>query len=111
MLSGIKLQYLTSSQSLLKIELKKVQRFILRAVCKQNNIWGDKMNKQQPIGVITGTSSKGEGVQIKDFGSFVVRRRAACTGRNLQTGASIQIVASKVVAFKVSKAFEDAVNG
>jgi nucleoid DNA-binding protein len=41
------------------------------------------MNKQQPIGVITGTSSKGEGVQIKDFGSFVVRRRAACTGRNL----------------------------
>jgi hypothetical protein len=43
--------------------------------------------------------SKGDGVQLTGFGSFVVRDRAARTGRNPQTGATIQIAASKVAAF------------
>lgn len=49
-------------------------------------------------------------VQIPGFGSFQVSERAARTGRNPQTGATIQIPASKGVRFKAGKALKDAVN-
>ena len=53
----------------------------------------------------------GERVQIPGFGSFDVRSRAARQGRNPQTGATIQIAASKGVGFKAGKGLKDAVNG
>lgn len=59
---------------------------------------------------ITDVMSSGNSVQLTGFGSFIVRDRAARTGRNPQTGASIQIVASKVAAFKAGKALKGAVN-
>ena len=59
---------------------------------------------------ITSAMSSGDGVQLTGFGSFLVRSRAARTGRNPQTGASIKIAASKVAAFKAGKALKDAVN-
>ena len=59
---------------------------------------------------IISAMSSGDGVQLTGFGSFVVRSRAARTGRNPQTGASIKIAASKVAAFKAGKALKDAVN-
>ena len=52
---------------------------------------------------------KGEKVQLIGFGSFEVRERAARTGRNPQTGAEIQIAASKTPAFKPGKVLKDAV--
>jgi len=61
-------------------------------------------------GAITGAMASGDGVQLTGFGSFVVRDRAARTGRNPQTGATIQIKASKVAAFKAGKSLKDAVN-
>ena len=59
---------------------------------------------------ITGAMAKGDGVQITGFGSFITRARAARSGRNPQTGATIQIKASKVAAFKAGKALKEAVN-
>ena len=50
-------------------------------------------------------------MQITGFGSFGVFERAARTGRNPQTGATIQIAASKSPKFKAGKALKDAVNG
>ncbi len=61
-------------------------------------------------GAISSTLASGGSVQLTGFGSFVVRHRAARTGRNPQTGASIQIAASNVAAFKAGKALKDAVN-
>ncbi|RUM79784.1 MAG: DNA-binding protein HU, partial [Candidatus Thioglobus sp.] len=49
-------------------------------------------------------------VAITGFGSFLVRDRAARTGRNPQTGAAIQIKASKVPAFKAGKLLKESVN-
>ena len=49
---------------------------------------------------ITDALARGDSVAITGFGSFLVRDRAARTGRNPQTGATIQISASKVPAFK-----------
>ncbi len=53
--------------------------------------------------------AKGEKVQLIGFGTFEVRERAARKGRNPQTGAEIEIPASKVPAFKPGKALKDAV--
>lgn len=59
---------------------------------------------------ITGTLAKGEQVTLVGFGTFLVRDRAARTGRNPQTGDPIEIKAAKVPAFKAGKALKDAVN-
>lgn len=52
---------------------------------------------------------KGDTVSLIGFGTFTVRKRAARTGRNPQTGAALKIKASKVPAFKAGKALKDAV--
>jgi len=49
-------------------------------------------------------------VNLVGFGSFVVRSRAARTGRNPRTKETITIAASKVPAFKPGKALKDAIN-
>jgi len=51
----------------------------------------------------------GEAVSIIGFGTFSVKERAARTGRNPQTGASIEIGASKTPGFKAGKALKDAI--
>ncbi|QKQ24166.1 HU family DNA-binding protein [Candidatus Ruthia endofausta] len=61
-------------------------------------------------GAITSALATGDNVAITGFGSFVVRDRAARTGRNPQTGEAIQIKASKVPAFKAGKLLKESVN-
>src|SRR5579862_1984855 len=52
---------------------------------------------------------KDEPVVLVNFGTFVVRQRAARKGRNPQTGEEIKIKAAKVVGFKAGKALKEAV--
>jgi len=54
--------------------------------------------------------SAGDKVQLVGFGTFEVRKRQARKGRNPQTGAEIDIPASKVPAFKAGKALKEAVD-
>ncbi|MEN8108023.1 MAG: HU family DNA-binding protein [Pseudomonadota bacterium] len=62
------------------------------------------------LDTIINTLGKGEQITLIGFGTFSVRERAARTGRNPQTGETIQIKASKAPGFKAGKAFKDAVN-
>ena len=62
------------------------------------------------IEVITKALKKGDSVALVGFGTFLARKRAARTGRNPRTGATIKIKASKVPAFKAGKALKDALN-
>jgi len=62
------------------------------------------------ISVIRKTLKAGDDVALVGFGTFTVRKRAARSGRNPQTGATIKIKASKVPAFKAGKALKDALN-
>ena len=62
------------------------------------------------VSVVTRALKKGEAVNLVGFGSFIVRERAARTGRNPQTGATIEIAAAKNPVFKAGKALKDAVN-
>ena len=59
---------------------------------------------------ITDSLKSGDKVTLIGFGTFSVSHRDARTGRNPQTGESIQIAAKKVVKFKPGKEITDSVN-
>jgi DNA-binding protein HU-beta len=62
------------------------------------------------LGSITDALQKGDAVTLSGFGTFVIKTRAARTGRNPRTGEPIDIPASKVPSFKAGKGFKDAVS-
>ena len=62
------------------------------------------------IGGVKSTLKKGGTVSLVGFGTFSVTKRAARTGRNPRTGATIKIKAAKVPKFRPGKALKDSVN-
>ena len=60
-------------------------------------------------GIIAVELDAGRDVSIAGFGKFETRRRKARTGRNPATGATIEIAATTVAAFKVAKGLKDRV--
>ena len=61
------------------------------------------------LGSVGDALGNGDSVSLVGFGTFSVRHRAARMGRNPQTGATMQIAASKVPGFKAGKALKDKV--
>ena len=61
------------------------------------------------IDTITASLVKGEKVQLSGFGIFETKERQARVGRNPLTKESIEIPATRVPGFKVSKALKDIV--
>jgi len=59
---------------------------------------------------VTNSLKSGQSVSLVGFGTFSVKHRAARTGRNPRTGATISIAASNNPSFKAGKALKDAVN-
>jgi DNA-binding protein HU-beta len=51
----------------------------------------------------------GKNVYLRGFGSFIVKRRAEKTGRNISKNTAIQIPAHNIPIFKPSKAFTEKV--
>ncbi len=62
------------------------------------------------VEAISGALADGDKVTLPGFGTFEVRQRNARTGRNPQTGETIEIAASKAPAFKPASALKTAVN-
>ncbi len=59
---------------------------------------------------ITASLKAGDEVRLVGFGTFVVSKRAATTGRNPRTGEEIKIPASTSAKFKAGKGLKDALN-
>lgn len=59
---------------------------------------------------VSDAAQKGEEVSVPGFGKFKVASREARTGRNPATGATIQIAASKKLAFTPAKQLKDSMN-
>jgi DNA-binding protein HU-beta len=59
---------------------------------------------------VTKSLKSGNKVALIGFGTFSISNRAARSGRNPQTGATIQIKAKKVAKFKAGAALSTAVN-
>ena len=69
-----------------------------------------KMVVEAVLRDIIETAKKGEEVSIPGFGKFKVGSREARHGRNPATGETIQIAASKKLAFTPAKQVRDAMN-
>ena len=59
------------------------------------------------IDAITLALVKGEKVQLSGFGTFETKDREARVGRNPHTREAVEIPATRVPAFKASKALKD----
>jgi len=60
--------------------------------------------------VVVAAAKKGEKIAWPGFGSFSTSKSAARTGRNPQTGATIEIAASSVPKFTAGATLKAAVN-
>ena len=63
----------------------------------------------QMIEMIAKSLKKGDKIRLSGLGILQVRKRAARTGRNPQTGEPIKIKASKKIAFRPAKELKEAV--
>ena len=63
----------------------------------------------QVIEMIAKSLKKGDKISLSGLGILQVRKRAARTGRNPQTGEPIKIKASKKIAFRPAKELKEAV--
>ena len=86
---------------------------LVAAVAEKNNLSQSAVNGVLDALFETFASqvSKGEKVSIPGWLSVERTDRAARTGRNPQTGAEIQIAASKAPAFKAGSKLKERVSG
>jgi integration host factor subunit beta len=56
---------------------------------------------------LTGAMKTGERIEIRGFGSFVIKDYRPYTGRNPKTGAPIQVRPKKLPFFKVGKEIKE----
>lgn len=59
---------------------------------------------------IKGSLEKEENVYLRGFGSFIIKRRAEKTARNISKNTTIIIPAHNIPAFKSTKEFTDLVS-
>ncbi len=58
---------------------------------------------------VRGSLEGGENVYLRGFGSFIIKKRAEKTGRNISKNTTIVIPAHHIPSFKPAKTFVDAV--
>jgi integration host factor beta subunit len=63
------------------------------------------------FGSMTEALGNGERIEIRGFGSFVVKHRRAREGRNPKSGVVVSVAAKKVPFFKVGKELRLRVDG
>lgn len=59
---------------------------------------------------MTQALQRGEGIEIRGFGSFTVRPYRSYTGRNPRTGQAVAVPAKRLPFFKVGKELREIVN-
>jgi integration host factor subunit beta len=59
---------------------------------------------------MTGALERGEGIEIRGYGSFTVRRYEAYEGRNPRTGKAVSVPEKRLPFFKVGKELKALVN-
>jgi DNA-binding protein HU-beta len=68
-----------------------------------------QMTVEAFMSAIKKSLESGENVYLRGFGSFVVKKRAKKTGRNILKNTTIEIPAHSIPAFKPAKSFIDGV--
>jgi DNA-binding protein HU-beta len=57
------------------------------------------------MGTIRDAMTKGENIYLRGFGTFLLKKRAEKTGRNITKGTTVKIPAHVIPAFKPAKEF------
>lgn len=85
---------------------------LISAIAEDTNVSKADVDKvfNATISSVTDALRSGNSVTIVGFGTFMVRDRAARSGRNPKTGETINIPASRVPAFKPGKNLKNALN-
>ena len=65
---------------------------------------------QTVLNSITEALQRGEGVELRGFGSFRIRSRSPRQGRNPKTGSDVSVPAKRVPHFKPGKELREIVN-
>ena len=60
---------------------------------------------------ITRALARGDRVELRGFGAFSVKHRAARTGRNPRTGESVSVESKRLPFFKTGKGLRERLNG
>lgn len=85
---------------------------LIEALAKKANV--PKIRSEQIINEIfdsmTDAMKRGEGIEIRGFGSFTVRDYNAYSGRNPRTGERVEVTSKRLPFFKVGKALKEMVD-
>ncbi|MBP5307485.1 MAG: integration host factor subunit beta [Paludibacteraceae bacterium] len=80
---------------------------IVNAIAKETGI--DKLTVLRSVESfmeqVKGALSKNENVYLRGFGSFIVKKRAKKTARNISKNTAIEIPEHNIPAFKPAKTF------
>ena len=86
---------------------------LIEAVAKRSNI--TKARAELVVNCVfdamTKALEKGEGIEIRGFGSFTVRDYKPYSGRNPRTGKQVAVPEKRLPFFKVGKELKEIVNG
>ena len=85
---------------------------LIDAVARRSKI--TKSRAEQVVNCIfesmTAALERGEGIEIRGFGSFSVREYRAYNGRNPRTGQTVPVPPKRLPFFKVGKELKELVN-
>ncbi len=63
------------------------------------------------VNTMTESLANGDSIEIRGFGSFMVKKYPSYCGRNPKTGQKIDVPPKKLPFFKVGKELKERVNG
>lgn len=76
-----------------------------------NKLGLEKSETQKVVEVfmdeVKSAMTKGENIYLRGFGTFLIKKRAAKTGRNISKNTTISIPAHNVPSFKPAKSFTE----
>ncbi len=85
---------------------------LIEALAERNHF--TKTRAEQVVNCVFDTMihalEKGEGIEIRGFGSFTVRNYKSYGGRNPRTGEAVKVPEKRLPFFKVGKELRDLVN-
>jgi integration host factor subunit beta len=86
---------------------------LIEAVAQRSNI--TKSRAELVVNCVfdamTAALERGEGIEIRGYGSFTVRHYSAYDGRNPRTGKAVSVPEKRLPFFKVGKELKALVNG
>ena len=113
LVGGWELSKRASSEPVSRLEGRNVNKSeLIEAIAKSADISKAAAGRALDATVtsIRASLRKGSTVTLVGFGTFYVGKRAARSGRNPRTGASIKIKSAKIPKFRAGKALKDALN-